>query len=81
MYSVNQVTANVIAQHTSLTMQQIDPCYAENSLEYMSGQQDNFLRTANLSHVTGDDEYTISVQCIVFMITGGRISSIKENGY
>jgi hypothetical protein len=26
----------------------------------------------------GDDKYTRSVQCIVFMITGGRIPSIKE---
>jgi hypothetical protein len=68
----------VIAQHTSLTIQQIDPCNAENSLEDMAQQQDIFFSTANSFHVKGDDKYNRSVQCIVFMITGGRISSIRE---
>jgi hypothetical protein len=77
-YSVKQVTTNVIAQHTSLTKQQVDPCDVENSLEDFSRQQHNFLRTANLFHVRGDDKYTRSVQFIVFMITGGRIPSISE---
>ncbi len=33
------------------------------------------LRTANSFHVKGGDR---SVQCFVFMITGGRIPSIRE---
>jgi hypothetical protein len=37
-YSVKQVTANVFAQHTSLTMIQIDPSDAGNSLEDMARQ-------------------------------------------
>jgi hypothetical protein len=41
-------------------------------------QQDNFLRTENSFHVRGDDKYTRSAQCIVFMIYGGRIPSIRE---
>jgi hypothetical protein len=61
-------------------MQQIDPCRGdvENSLEDYSLEQDNSFRTANPFHVKGDDKYTRSVQCIVFMITGGRIHSIRE---
>jgi hypothetical protein len=59
-------------------MQQIHPSDAEISLEDMARQQDNFFRTANSFHVKGDDKYTRTVQCIVFMITGGRLSSIKE---
>jgi hypothetical protein len=50
----------------------------ENSLEDCARHEDNFLRTANALHVKGDDKYTRSVQCIVFMITGGRIPSITE---
>ncbi len=53
----------------------------ENSLEDCSRQQDKFLRTANSFHVKGDDKYTRSVECIhciVYMITGGRIPSIRE---
>ncbi len=34
------------------------------------------MRTANIFHVKGNDKYTRSVQCIVFMITG--ILSIME---
>jgi hypothetical protein len=36
------------------------------------------LRTANSFHVRSDDKCTRSVECIVFMITGGRIPSITE---
>ncbi len=68
----------VIAQHTSLTTLQIDLCNAENCLEDMARQHDNCFRTANSFHVKGDDKCTISVQCIVFMIRGGRIPSIRE---
>ncbi len=59
-------------------MQQIDPSDMENSLEDCSRQQDKCLRTANSFHVRGDDKYTRSVKCIVFMITGGSIPSIRE---
>ena len=59
-------------------MQQIDPSDAEVSLEDMARKQDNFLRTANPFDVKGGDKYTRSVQCIVFMITGGRIPSMRE---
>jgi hypothetical protein len=68
----------VIAQHTSLTMQQIDPCDSEVSLEEMARQQEKVLRTANAIHVGDNDRFKRSVHCIVFMITGGRIPSIKE---
>jgi hypothetical protein len=47
-------------------------------LEGCTRHQDKFLRTANAFHVKGDDKYTRSVQCIVFMITGGRVPSITE---
>ena len=30
------------------------------------------MSTANSFHVKGDDKYTRSVECIVFMITNGR---------
>ncbi len=36
------------------------------------------MRTASSFHVKADDKYIRSVQCVVFMITGGRISSIGE---
>ncbi len=36
------------------------------------------MRTTNSFHVRGEDQCTRSVQCIVFMITGGRIPSIRE---
>jgi hypothetical protein len=59
-------------------MQQIDPCDVEYSLEDFTQQQDKLLRTANSFHVRGDDKYARSVECIVFMITGGKIFSIRE---
>ncbi len=59
-------------------MHLIDPFDAENCLEDMDRQQDNFLRTANSFHVKGVDKYTRFVQFIVFMIMGGRIPSIRE---
>ncbi len=68
----------VISQHTSLTMQQIDLCDVKNSLEDCSRQQDKFSRTVNSFHVRGDNKYTRSVQCILFMVTVGRMSLIKE---
>ncbi len=34
--------------------------------------------TANSFHVTGDDKYTRSVECVVFMITKGTIPTIEE---
>ncbi len=36
------------------------------------------MRTASSFHVKVDDKYTRSVECVVFMITGGRIPSINE---
>jgi hypothetical protein len=36
------------------------------------------LEIANSFHVRGDYQYTGSVQCIVLMIMGGRIPSIRE---
>ncbi len=61
-------------------MQQIDPSDAEIFLDLqdMARQQDKFLRTTNSFYVKGDDMYTRSVQCVVFMITGGRVPSIRE---
>jgi hypothetical protein len=50
----------------------------ENSLEDCTSHQDTFLRTAITFHVRGDNKYTRSVECIVFMVTGGRIPSIRE---
>jgi hypothetical protein len=68
----------VIAQHTSLKILQIDPNDAKFSLEDMTRQHDKCFRTANSFHVKGDNKYTKSVWCIVFMITGGRIPLIRE---
>jgi hypothetical protein len=34
--------------------------------------------SANAFHVNGDEKNTRSVQCIIFLITGGRIPSITE---
>ncbi len=59
-------------------IQQIDPCNVENYLEDIARQQDKFLRTATSFHIKGDDDYTRSAQCIVFMVTGRRIPSIRE---
>jgi hypothetical protein len=44
----------------------------------MARQQDQYLRTAVAVHVRDDDALTRSVHHIIFMITGGRIPSIKE---
>ena len=59
-------------------MQQIDPRDVPNSLEDCTRHRDKFLRTANAFHGKGDDKYTRSVQCLVFMIAGGRFPSITE---
>jgi hypothetical protein len=48
----------------------------EYSLEDCTRQQHNFLGTVYSFHVKGNNKYTRSVQCIVFMITG--ILSIRE---
>jgi hypothetical protein len=63
---------------TSLTMQQIDPCNVDNSLEDCIRHQNKFLKTANALHVKGGDKYTQFVHCNVFIITGGIIPSITE---
>ncbi len=38
------------------------------------------MRTVNSFHVNAesDEKYTRSVECVVFMITGGRIPTIDE---
>jgi hypothetical protein len=59
-------------------MVQIDPQDADNSLEDCARQLDQFVSTANSFHVKGDDKYTRSVECVVFMITNGIIPSINE---
>jgi hypothetical protein len=59
-------------------MQQIHPCDVGNSLEDCARHEDKFWGTANAFHVKGDNKYTWSVQCIIFMITVGRIPSITE---
>jgi hypothetical protein len=59
-------------------MAPIDPQDAEKSLEDYARQLDRFVRTANFFHVKVDDKYTRSVECFVFMITGGRIPTIDE---
>jgi hypothetical protein len=56
----------------------IDPQDADNSLEDCSRQLDQFVSNANNFHVKGDDKYTRSVECIVFMITNGRFPAIHE---
>jgi hypothetical protein len=56
----------------------IDPQDADNSLEGCARQLDQFVGTANSFHVKGDDKYTRSVECIVFMITNGRFPTIHE---
>ena len=48
----------------------------ENSLEDCARHQDQFMRTASSFHVKADDKYTRSVECVVYMITGGRIPTI-----
>ncbi len=58
----------------------IDPQDADNSLEDCSRQLDQLVSTSNANnfHVKGDDKYTRSVECIVFMITNGRFLAIHE---
>ncbi len=59
-------------------MAPIDPQDADNSFEDCARQLDQFVNTANSFHVKGDDKYTRSVECVMFMITHGRILSIDE---
>jgi hypothetical protein len=47
-------------------------------LEDCARQLDQFARTANYFHIKGDDKYTRSVECAVFMITNERIPTIDE---
>ena len=39
---------------------------------------DQFVSAAKYFHVKGDDKYPRSVECIIFMITNGRIPTIDE---
>ena len=59
-------------------MIQLDPQDSETSLEDYSRHLDQFVSNANNFHVKGDDKYTRSVECIVFMITNGRFPAIHE---
>jgi hypothetical protein len=59
-------------------MAPIDPEDADNSLADCARHFDQFVSVANYFHVTGDDEYTRSVECIIFMIKNGRIPTIDE---
>ncbi len=59
-------------------MAPIDTQDADNSLEDCARQLDQFVSTANYLLVKGDDKYTRSVECVVFMITNGRIPTIDE---
>ncbi len=60
------------------TMAPIDPQDTDNSLEDCARQLDQFVSTTNSFHVKGDDKYTRSVECVVFMITNGKIPTIDE---
>jgi hypothetical protein len=59
-------------------MAPIDPQDADNSLEDCARQLDQFVSAANCFHVKGDDKYTISAECVIFMITNRRIPTIDE---
>ncbi len=59
-------------------MNLIDPQDSDTSLEDCSRQLDQFVSNANNFHVKGDDNYTRSVECIVFMITHGRFPELHE---
>ncbi len=59
-------------------MEPINPQDVENSLEDCTRHQDQFVRTANSFHGKADDKNTSSVECVVFMITNGRIPTIDE---
>ena len=56
-------------------MEPIDLQRVENSLEDCARHQEQFMRTASSFHVKADDKY---VECVVCMITGGRIPTINE---
>ncbi len=62
------------------TMAPVDPQDADNSLEDCVRQLelDQFVSAANYFHSKGDDKYTRTVECVVFMITIGRIPTIDE---
>ncbi len=60
------------------TMALIDPKDANNSLVDCARQLDQYVSTTNSLHVIGDDKYTRSVECVIFMITDGRVPSIDE---
>ncbi len=59
-------------------MAPIDPQDADNSLEDCARQLEQFMRATNYFHVKGDDKYTRSVECVVFMIVNGRILTIDQ---
>jgi hypothetical protein len=59
-------------------MAPVDPQVADSSLEDCARQLDQFVSAANSFHVKGDDKYTRSVECVVFMITNGIMASIDE---
>ncbi len=59
-------------------MEPIDPQDVEFLIEDCTCHQDQFVRTANSFYVRADDKYNRSVECVVFMITGGRIPTIDE---
>jgi hypothetical protein len=59
-------------------MAPIDPQDADNFLEDCARQLDQFVSNANSFHVKGDDKYTSSVECIIFMVTNGRFPSNDE---
>ncbi len=56
----------------------IDLKDADNSLKDCARQLVQFVSTANSFHVKGNDKCTTSVECVVFMITNGKIPSIDE---
>jgi hypothetical protein len=62
----NRLRATLVLSYFA-TMAPIDPQDADNSLEDCA-RLDQFVRTANSFHVKGDDKYTSSVECVVFMI-------------
>jgi hypothetical protein len=59
-------------------MAPIDPQDIDNSLKDCARQLDQFVSTANSFNVKGDDKYTRSVECIVFMITNGRFPATHK---
>jgi hypothetical protein len=59
-------------------MAPIDPQDSDNSLEDCARQLNQFVSTTISFHVKGDDKYTRSVECVIFMITNGRFPSTHE---